>query len=57
MDWKGEFTRDAVLNFYGQHSVNFIEDKNPLEMEELFHEVVQIHQNYTEKERIFVYES
>lgn len=29
MDWKNNFTREAVLNFYGQQSVNLVEDFNP----------------------------
>ena len=26
MDWKCNFTRDVVINFYGQHPVTFVED-------------------------------
>ena len=43
MDWKCNFTRDLVVNFYGQHPVNLIEDTKPLDMASLFNEIVLLH--------------
>lgn len=30
VDWKHKYTRNMVLNFYGQHPVNMIEDTEPI---------------------------
>lgn len=43
MDWKTTLTRDVVLNFYGQHPVNLIEDQNPPNIQQLFNEIVILH--------------
>ena len=32
VDWKCNFTRDMVLNFYSQHPVSLIEDKKPIKL-------------------------
>lgn len=53
VDWKGSFTRDIVLNFYGQHPVAFVEDRNELVLDDIFNEIVVLHQKFTEKERIY----
>lgn len=36
IDWKSNYTRDVVINFYGQHPVNLVEDKTPPNMQQLF---------------------
>jgi hypothetical protein len=36
MDWKCNFTRDMVVNFYGQHPVSLIEDTQKLDIGSLF---------------------
>lgn len=36
VDWKVNFTRDMVLNFYGKQSVLLVEDKKELNIEQLF---------------------
>ena len=36
VDWKSTFTRDMVVNFYGQHPVALVEDSNKLDIETLF---------------------
>lgn len=56
MDWKSNLTRDVVLNFYGQHPVNLIEDKQPPNIQQLFNEIVILHEAHTEQERIYEYE-
>ena len=56
IDWKGNFTRDIALNFYGQHPVGLTEDKNPPTIQQLFNETVILHQSFTEQERIYEYE-
>ena len=56
VDWNAFFTREATLNFYGQHPVSMIEDKNPPSIEQLFNEIVLLHEEFTEKERIYEYE-
>jgi len=43
MDWKCNFTRDLVLNFYGQQSVNLVEDSKPLDINAIFNEIVLLH--------------
>ncbi len=43
MDWKCNFTRDAVINFYGQHFVSMMEDTDVMTPKELFNEVVLLH--------------
>jgi hypothetical protein len=55
MDWKCNLTRNTVLNFYGQHPVAFIEDKNPPNISQLFNEIVTLHENYTEQDRVYKY--
>jgi hypothetical protein len=49
MDWKGSFTRDVTLNFYGQHFVGMVEDNDVMTPKELFNEVVLLHERFTEK--------
>ena len=43
MDWKCNFTRNVVVNFYGQHPVAMVEDKEELDINSLFNEVVLLH--------------
>jgi len=47
MDWKCSFTRELVVNFYGQHPVTLIEDKSSLDMNSLFNEIVLLHEKFT----------
>ena len=55
MDWKNNFTRKAVLNFYGQHPVAMAEDREGINIESLYNEIVFLHEKYTELERIYEY--
>jgi hypothetical protein len=55
VDWKSTFTRDLVVNFYGQHPVGLMEDSARLDIDSVFNEIVVLHQKYTEKERIHEY--
>lgn len=55
VDWKCSFSRSLVVNYYGQHPVNLVEDATKLEMSSLFNEIVLLHEKYTEKERIYEY--
>lgn len=43
IDWKCSYTRDIVVNFYGQHPVNFVEDPATLDMNSIFNEIVILH--------------
>lgn len=36
VDWNSDFTRRMALNFYGQHPVFLVEDKNPPNIHQLF---------------------
>lgn len=55
IDWKSSFTRDVVIQFYGQHPVSLAEDKNPIKIQQLFNEIVVLHEKFTQKDRIFEY--
>lgn len=55
VDWKCSYTRNIVVNFYGQHPVNFSEDATPLDINNLFNEIVVLHEKFTDKERIYEY--
>lgn len=55
MDWKNSFTREAVLNFYGQQSVNLIEDANPPSINQLLNEVVSLHESHGQN-KVYKYE-
>ena len=56
IDRKCNFTRKTALNFYGQHPVALIEDKEPPTIQQLLNEVVILHELFTEQERIYEYE-
>lgn len=56
VDWKCNFTRDMVLNFYGQQPVSLIEDPEQPDSQHIFNEVVLLHEKHTEEERIYEYE-
>jgi hypothetical protein len=47
MDWKCNFSRKVVVNFYGQHPVALTEDTAPLDIPSLFNEIVLLHEKYT----------
>ena len=47
MDWKCSFSRKLVVNFYGQHPVSMVEDKEIFDMNSLFNEIVLLHQKFT----------
>ena len=44
-----------AINFYGQHPVQMVEDAEVKNVETLFHEIVVLHEKYTEKERVYEY--
>jgi hypothetical protein len=55
MDWKCNFSRSVVLNYYGQHPVGLVEDTESLDIPALFNEIVLLHERFTEKERVYEY--
>lgn len=36
-----------MVNFYGQHPVSMVEDKETFDMNSLFNEIVLLHQKFT----------